>query len=564
MGAGPAIHDLLANPAVREDTSQFVAKTFKSMGAEFQKSEAGKSLYNVVKEDYLPSYDKFVTELGNSYLAKGIKKPSFIVRSEARNMAAEQSFGKQHELIAAHLAAAAKEIGDPESPHVKNLADNMAMILHDNDVKPVFKNKKLTELRRVSETKYNALRDPKYGKELTRYFDANPVYEPSTDAERMMHTFANTTMAPLAGIGHLGTFANAMFSTPFKSLNASLIDAFKDYKGTQQMLAKSGVFAEDVLNTTKQQVDYRQGKLASFLPGSVADYLNRAIHVPGLRGIRNLQTTMYGSAGYHTAIDMAEKLASDPKDARALYELRDMHIDPAEVIKQGGKLTEDQIQAGIYHYVNNHVFLHPETERAFNALKNPWTRQASMFHSFTSAQGRFIRNEMRKAYTLKGSDPIAATRAISTLLVAFPTMGFAVRQLESVGRGENSDIHGQIENLKGERGTKAQVEEYLDDFSYVAGFGIASSYVRGASRNALGNMLLGPIGNALSRTLVTDPYRFYESGDIKPELRDLITYALPDNLGKIITHYALPTKAEKNKGKMHSLRMKGMKGLSIN
>lgn len=568
MGGALAVHELLSSPEARKEGAEVFNKFARTMGAEFQKSKAGQSLWKIVQEDYLPAMDKARTELGKKNILpkgqSGPQKPSWMIDNEAKHVASDMAFGKNHELIAAHLAAAAKEVGDTNAPHVKNLADNMAMILHDNTVKPEFKGKKVVAYNKVSEVKYDALHDKQYGKFLTKFFSSDQVYTPRSKNERIVYEFAHTTLAPLAAIGHLGTFANAAFSVPFRDLNKALIDVATNYQATKQMLQTSGVMEEDILNTIKQQVDYRSGTIAKYTNGTFADYFNRAVHMPGLRGVRNLQTVMFGSAGYHTAIDMAAELAQNPSNARALYELRDMHLDPREIIAQGGKLSEEQIQTAIWHYTNNHVFLHTDVERSFYARQNGFTRQASMFHSFTSAQGRFIFHEMQKAWSLKGSDPMLGVRSIVALLGVFPAMGFAVKQIEQIGRGEGTDIETSYDNIRGENGKRAQLEEYLSDYSYVGGFGIAGSYIRGASRNTLGNMIAGPLANAIGRTLFVDPYRFYKTGDIKPELRDLITYSLPDNLGKIITHTALPTKAEKNKGKMHSLHMKGMKGLSMN
>lgn len=567
MGIPSLIHDIATSPEVRADASDFATKTFSSMEKEGLKSKAGQLWLKVLHEDYLPTLDRTATKLGlkdiKSTDIPEVRTKSFDLYNISRNIASDIAFGKNQGLLAGIIKAAKDERGEV---HAQNLADHMAMILHDNDVIPRFKGKRVAELRHVSKVKYNAVENKEYGKELGKFLNTNPVYTSQTPMERSLYSFAHLTLAPFAAIGHIGTFANALTSVPFKDLNASLLGMMKDYQGTKTGLLSSGIFQEDVLNTVRQQVDYRTGKLAKYLSGTYADMLNRAVHMPGLRGIRNLQITMFGSAGMHTAQDMAQVLVKDPTNARALYELRDMHIDPAKVLKQGGQLTQDQIESGIYHFVNNHVFLHPEVERAFYAQQNMWTRQASMFHSFTSAQGRFIRNEIKKAWTLKGSDPANFVRTFGALGVAFPTMGFAIKQLENLARGTFSedDTQDQVGNLAGKHGAKAAIEEYFDDLAYVAGFGIAGSYVRGAFRNSLSNMMLGPIGNVVGRGIV-DSSHFLTTGDAKPLARDVLTYGFPDNIGKVLTHKVLPTKTDKNRGKHHmkQLRM-GLKGLSMN
>lgn len=566
MGAGILIHDLATNPAVQKDASSFLQKTFLSMGREFQKTEAGKGLWNVLHTDYLPTLDRTITHIGdlqNKSTGTG-KLQSYEIYNKGRNVASEVAFGKNQSLIAAYLHAADLEGGHI---HAQNLADNMAMILQDNDTKPVFKGKKITEFRDVSRTKYNAVKDPEHGEYLGKFLNTKPVYESKTPLERTVSDYEHTTLAPFAALGHLGTFANALPSIPFRALSQAVSDTMTHPDSLKTLLHVSGVMQEDVINTVKQQVDYKSGRLAKYLPGSYADMLNRAIHMPGLRQVRNLQITMFGSAGMHTAHDMAAILAKDPTNPRALKELTDMHIDPHDVIKQKGKLSQQQLQDAIYHFVNNHVFLHPEMGRAFTSGQNVWTRQASMFHAFTVAQGRFLRNEATKAWQLKGSNPVAFARLIGALAVAFPAMGFGIKQLEDMGRGtwSYSDMKGQMDNLEFKNGAKASVEEYLDDQAHVGAFAIAGSYIRGASRNSLSNLFVGPIGNVAGR-VGQDTAQLITTGKATPLGRDVLSYGLPLNLGKIASHYILPTWEDKKKhgGGSMTLRMKGMKGLSNN
>lgn len=558
----------VANSSVGGMTSEIASKSpriFRSMLAEFGKTEFGTLLRENVL-DYRQTKATIVSEIGKRETNPafvGPRRTSSQINQTAMNIASAQHFGRNNEIIAAtlhgaKLEMAMKDPGAAES-HVQNMADNLNVIMHDNrEIKNL---KGGTQL--VSQLKTNTAQNPQFKKSLS-FLNTDATYQPVGKTERFLHSAIYKSIVPWASLAHLGGFSHAAFSEPFGSFTSAALSMMKDYKGSVDFLHKTGIYEESVLSSVRQQVDYKAGLLNKFLPNTLAYYLNKATDMPLMQPVRNMEKTLFGLSGMKTAQEAAKTLVTDPTNARALFELRDMHLDVNEVRKQGGELTEEQLTKAIYHHVNNNVGLHVDMERSFYARQNPWSRMTTMFHSFVAFEGRFLSHQIYKASVLKGTDPFMTARSMAALTLVFPAFGLAIHQIRAMVGGDFSfaDTKESLSAMNGSsdyEGQKKALEAYLELYSYVGGFGLLTSYSRALGRHRLLEQMAGPLPNNFFQ-LATDVYNM----NTKAVGKDLLQDIPSAGLGRIAARKLFPTKAQQRKDKMKSLRMKGLKGLSMN
>jgi hypothetical protein len=569
----------IANAAkpLAEDGAEILTKALRPMEKNMAgQSAVGKSLVNVIKEDYIPTYHRFLQEKldVNATLPKHQQLDPHEIHNQATNAARQYAFGSNDAVAVGHIRAEFTS-GDPLTrlTRAQNLSDHLSMFLQDTVAKPEWTPVQGQYGKRgASSFKMNVLKS----KEQSVPIDASATYTQPGKIERTLMGYANNIMAPLIALPHIGTLLNYAISTPLGDLAKGLSEVMTP-GGVQQIkqtLRQSGVFANTTADAFRTVTEGEQGIIGQTFGTKTGSVFSQLTHQPGFNALRTWTVALGAAAGKHTAEDMAQLLHdSGGTNKRAIWELERMGIKSADVLKQKGQLTQDQLQKAVFHFVDNKVFLDNRLNRAYYARANVYTRMGLMFHSYVARQGQFLRDELVKMYQVgvKGGDIGLIAQTLATMGVVFPLVGHGLKYMEMAGRGQFQEIKPEAnedwKKLRGEEGVPTQVYTLLDGYAHMAAWGVASSYVRGATRTQLASALIGPIGNMGVR-IGEDSAKlaFGKTHPWKPLARDVIEDSplSYDNLGKMIVHQLLPTtKEEKSRhpsGKLKSFkRGKGLK-----
>jgi hypothetical protein len=249
--------------------------------------------------------------------------------------------------------------------------------------------------------------------------------------------------------------------------------------------------------------------------------------------------------GYHAANYWAEKAFRG--DKLSAIELKDLGLNPDEIIKRGGQLTREEKIKAIYYFTNNRAFISRPFDRSLTATRNPWTRMLTMFHGYVSSQQRFMRRELQKK--LEARDYVGIARYAGTVGLLFPTIAPMLKAAETVARtGSPSTAIGGMqkdyETLEHPENVAQFSAEYLDMLSYFGSWGIMHSFIGAAHGDRLALALMGPIAGDAVRT-AQDTINFSTKStktgkhNIKPLAKDILQQTVP-GVGNIVAHQIFP------------------------
>lgn len=577
----------VAGPELKEQMGEVTTKALGSLESVAAKSEAGQALMKLWKNQYEPIMAKTrqsLTEAATSmYRASGATGPAPTVQikgkpiqlapeeitRQARNIASDIAFGKNHARIA-HAVSWAEQTNGLE--YAQTLADHIAMNMQDTIEEPRFKKTSLGPVQRGTTRISQVKRDIAFNVKTPVDIDWSAVYSERTPIERKFNNYASAIIAPLIAIPHLATPANLLFA-PVSALTRGLAEMIGPggYQATKQALLDSGIFNEEALNTYRNLLEYRNGIVGKSRLGPNTGYiLGKLIHSPGFSAVRDWSLVYAGATGKFAVEGYAKDFAQTGSKIAA-ERLTELGLNPRNIARQGGQLSKEDYERAIYKFVDKHVFLGSKTSRSYYSQKNTLTRMSSMYHNYVTRQGQLLKNEFK--LNLKAGNNIGVAKTLAVIGVAFPAIGAAVNTLEQLARGQwdEKQLEEPYERIAGAEGIPAAVEQYLDFISHVGGFGIATGITRGIYRNELSNMLIGPLGNIATRD-ITDASAWTIKGfeGKSPSGaqvgRDILEQTLPDNLGRVLTHRFLPTRAEEKERREGGLqplkRLKGLKGLS--
>lgn len=574
--------------------SKPVQNFFVSAMTEFGRTEIGKSSYNLLKK-----YNMTRDQLQYGIMKGNPQIPLSEARTQASNASRKITFGTNDALLVAHIKAASDPRFGGSQHYAMNLADRISAHFKEDDPHwerqaypqsaylkpgqqgPVHKaSYNVTEHQ--SEFKWNI----KKSKDNTLDIDTSRVYQKPSEFESRLLDYFHAHIAPFIAIPHLATNANMLFA-PSGSMIRGLAFALQKEgnrnRDIQNFLERSGTLTESVARGKRALEDARNGIISQHLPGSFQHILSKVSSVPGFSSVRDFSTSFAGATAYHTAIDFAGRLAKNTADKRAIAEFKELGFDNndlMQIIKHGGQLTQEQMERAVYFGTNNKIFFSTDMDRAMMSTSNPWMRLSTMYHGYVSAQGHLFKREFQKAWN--SGDKLGVAKFMLVAGVAFPMVGELVKNGEMIGRGQWAQVPNSLKHdledatfqhvgKHGEDTTwehlKGFGEVYLDALAHTAAFGVVASYVESISRNMLVSAMGGPIIGMVGKTAqdAFNAVAHYDTpGSEKPITRDALQLMLRWNIGKIISHAALPTKKEQKlaKGPSHKLRgLKGMKGL---
>jgi hypothetical protein len=459
------------------------------------------------------------------------------------NVAAQaQVFGPDKEFLVPLFYDLYKNPDPTVHSHADALLNIFSSVLHD----------RRTMQGDVSETKFQVR---KYINKLNKLMpdeplmrgpkDIKPVYEAPSGAERSVHGWLRTLSAPFMAIPHIGTAFN-LASTPI-SMIAKGVFSLKDQQ-FRQLIEGTGVLASTMHSIMDSDISYRTGATSKLIGSPAASLLQSMLHNPGFHTVRLKQLMLGGAVGYHATIEWAQMAAQGNK--RAIREMQEMGLNVKDIIKQGGKLNNDQLKQGIFHYVNNRLFIDKSLERPLMSNANKWMRTATMFHAFVSYQSHFMGREIMKM--MKTGDYISLAQYAGTIGILFPVIAPMMKSAEMLLRtGSPSEAMQSMQTdydtlekgVTGQQVDKNFLYTYVDMLSYLGAYGVYTHMLQAAEGHRLASALAGPllgIAGTTGQDLVSGAVGS-KTGDhnFKPLGRDALRYGIPV-AGGALAHQLLP------------------------
>lgn len=384
--------------------------------------------------------------------------------------------------------------------------------------------------------------------------NTNPTYYPPSKAEKVAFDVLRTVQIPFVAIPHIGQYFHLPATAPLEAIGKALL--MMDKEQMEHTLDASGILANTEWNVIYDDLAARTGTLSRWTNNpTAASIISKSIHQPGFNFLRLKQLATAGAVGYQSAIFWAENAMKG--DKRSLAELAEMGIDFKDVVKQGGKLNEAQLQKGVYHFVNNRFFFDKSIDRSLFSNKNFFLRGASMYHSFVSSETAFIRRELQKQF--KAGDLKGIAQFAGTLGILFPAVAPMIKSLEILARTGSPNQAGtsmqkDYQNLTGAGGIGDFASTYLDMIAHIGAMGVMQNYTGAIKGHRLANAVAGPLlGTGITDIEDIGSMLLGHSG--KPLGRDILEQTVPV-AGKPLAHTLFPTKAEESEGKPHRLRFK--------
>ena len=377
----------------------------------------------------------------------------------------------------------------------------------------------------------------------------DPTYSKPSETERAAHRVLNTVLTPFIAIPHIGQLFHLPASSPLSAVGKALFRM--DHAEMSKTVEASSILANTVWRETYADILAESGKVSQWTNSpTTGKILGRTYHQPGFDFVRKQQLNFSGAVGFHSAIFWAHNAAQGSKIAAA--RLEEMGLDPKEVIAQGGKLNEDQLQKGVYHFVNNRMFFNKSIDNSLYQNRNFILRAGFMYHSFVGSETSYLRRElllMSKAGDYKGLAQFAGT-----LGVLFPAVAPLIAGAELLARTGSptqagAQVQKQYASLTHPSDAKEWLGNYVELLSHIGAAGVYFNYINAIKANRLMSAMAGPIFGAAT-TDVTDAYHAAfmptKSGrhPVEPLERDVLKQTIPV-VGSMLAHQLVPTKAER-------------------
>jgi hypothetical protein len=385
--------------------------------------------------------------------------------------------------------------------------------------------------------KFRALSEDKQIPKL----NVDPTYTPASNPERTAQEVLRLVQIPFVAIPHIGQYFHLGASAPLQAVGKALLRMNEDEM--HSTLEASGILANTEWDVVHSEILARSGKLAQWTnQPTAAEIIRKTIHQPGFNYMRLKQLSAAAAVGFHSAQFWATNALRG--DKRSLAELAEMGIDIADVQKQGGKLTEGQLQKGVYHFVNNRFFVNKTIDQSMYGNANFFMRSAFMYHSFVSSEATYIGRELRKQF--KAGDVKGIAQFVGTLGIVFPYVAPMLKSLELFARTGSlqqaqASMQKDYKSLTHPDSFGNFAGTYFDMLAHIGAMGAYYNYTQAIKGSRLANAVVGPmIGMGI--TDISDAANALRGKSINPLGRD-VTQMIPV-IGKPLSHRLFPTLKE--------------------
>jgi len=524
----------------------------------FQDIPAAKALYDIYSGPYKETVNKLTSQGVQAAQAMGSVKPHHEISSEAAKTAQDMVFGKNRAAIQGVLK------------HVENtVSKNRADILADH-LNILFKESPDSQgLSSFDRDMRKGTPDQKVNTPPSPYRGAN-FYEKNIGRTHQ------ALLAYKAAIPHLASNLNILISDGFQTYAKVVNQNFNPStrKGAEAAVLATNAISELWHTSYKEKQEFDKGLISKYAPGGVGEFLHRNMYIPGMSRVR-YETLMMSAHASKLAAEEASQHLMQGNDKMALPMLRELGLDANKIKRQNGQLLSDDIDKVYYHGTNARAFLNFAENRTALFQRSPLFRTAGAFHNYVSSQSQFFRNVFKRQY--EQGDFMGITRNIGLLSMAFPVVGATIYESERLLSGNDWDNPtGHLEKRLEDTPAGAVYDEVagrqkagsaahialgtIENLSHIAAFGVATGYVRGASRANLAGQVLGPDAN-IALQGAQDALKSLHTSNRKPDAwkpvaRDAMSDFTPLGIGSIASHKLLPTKQDRDAKKFHKPRLK--------
>lgn len=465
----------------------------------------------------------------------------------ARRNAEQVVFGNNHSNLNPHfykILQMAKT--DPEAQlHADQLADVFSHITHDRVPGQLSGDMKFGDVSRTKKdiekwvTATNKFKSP--GQEARQLENMAPVYTSPSQFERKATAFTYRTVAPWIVIPHLGQTVN-LAADIFRNVGKTVLSlSDKDFRETMANYGVTAATQHSILNET---LAWEQGRVSKVIGSRPAAILGKFLYNPAFHPMRLSQLMLGGAVGYHAMEKMGEDAMAG--HAGAMENLRRLGLDPQAIIARGGKLEDDELGKGMYHFVNDRFFIDKTLQRSVRSSSNFYLRNMAMFKTFVTYQSSFIGRELSRL--VKTRDFVGLASFGGTVGIAFPFIAPFIKAAETYTRSADWDetksgFKGDYRGLVGPDTTAMhRLGKYTELMGYLGAWGMFHSFWKAAEGHRLadsigsilgGHPLLGAIGEEAQDIYTGAKGTKRGEHHWQPAVRNALKFAVPAYGGAI-------------------------------
>ena len=395
----------------------------------------------------------------------------------------------------------------------------------------------------------------------------SPYKAPNTP-EKIAHTYATIVFAPLAALSHSTSLVNLLLTDRTATLGKLLSLATKG--GTEMENLKQYLLDIGTLEPTmyREALAFEKAKKLGFNNDNMTA-LGKIVfnnyQIPGMNRIMATNRLYAGVASKLAFEDAVGRLASENTRTAeaAAHEISNYFgINPNKLANQGFNIQPEDLRAAILRGID-HRIIDPEIEiyRPEWARRTPLGRTMGLYRNWALREARLIYNTGKDVF-MRSGDPVEMAKYIATIGLIFPNMGNALKTVTDIIRDpfhaterfeQGKDREKEMFGLDDKSNPIKVLLANLEASSHVAGLGVASGMIQGATRFHLLNTIAGAPISAASEIGQDFARSAFEGDSPKPLLRDLSNYGLPW-VGKPIAHKFIPTAKEEAATHSHKYR----------
>jgi hypothetical protein len=546
LGKSGAAHDL-----AEKVENGFYHAVFKPEAA-FRDIPAASKLWDAYSGPYHQLTDKYTAQGTQAAKAAGNVRPAGEIYSEAKKKAMSEVFGPKREVIQGVLK------------HVENtVSKNRADILADH-LNVLFQEAPIEAGPNKGKSTFDL--DMARGKEGSGFETPASKYRRPNTLENIA-SIHQRTLAYKAAIPHLASNLNILMADGFGTYAKTLAKTFgPGRKAAEAQVLATNAISELVYNGYREKQAFDAGLIHKMAPGSIGAFIHNNMFIPGMSFVR-YNTVLMSAIASKMAADEAAQHLMNGELKKALPMFNEFKLDPSKIKVQGGQFLPEDIDKIYHHGTDVRAFLNQGDKRTILGQQSPMFRTMGAFHKYVSNQSAFFRNVFKRQY--QQGDFIGIARNIGLMSMAFPVMGAMIYESERVLSGNDwDDPAGHLEKrikstpagwiydkLAGEQNTTSAAhaaQSTIENLSHIASFGVATGYIRGASRAKLGEQILGPdasmlIQGAQDTLKAASAHGKHPENARKPLERDMLSDIPSWGAGSILSHVLVPNAKETKK-----------------
>lgn len=433
-----------------------LSKGLRSSEGELLKSEGGKLIHDAFKE-MMPDLQKTAQGIHDTHVqwfnqGRITSPPDPNKALEmAKTLVEPRYLGRSKQILTQGAELANKQRGPI---HAKNVADIASIVLRETG----------TQAWRA-----------KAGTTVDSIKSASP-YTSSSELERDVKKFMGLTMLGRVAIPHTMQSVNTLLNEGATAYAKAAYDMATDYQGAKKYATTVGALFDETLQEHRAQL---AGK---------PTWISKLFYMPGFSTVRKGGIIHAAIAGKYAAIDAAEDFVKTGSKTSELA-LKFHGLVPADVLKQGGILNQDQIDKAAYNSVNESFFLR-DMKTPWIWQQNPTNRLLFLYKNFQFREGKMLQNAIVRGFR---GGPVSFVKTLGILTTTFPIAGEVIGDLSSIATGHGLDRDKSIKHWTG----NPIADRLIDDYAHVAGLGIWYSIARSTGYKQLLQWAAGPVFGSL-------------------------------------------------------------------